>query len=63
MQHFNVVHKPKGRGGVQYFIGNDRQLAVRTALDASRNLRKGDTVTLWSIDDKTGQQSEMACVG
>lgn len=56
MLHFNVIHKRKGESGAQYFTGSDRGLTERTALNASSHLRKGDKVTVWSMDDKTGLQ-------
>lgn len=63
MRFFNVLCHYKRAPGAQYLCGNDEAIAKRTAAEASAKLKRGDEVTLWSIDTQTGLKSEIACVG
>lgn len=63
MLFFNVICRPKHKGGVQYPTGSDEAYSKSVVRDNSQNMRKGDTVTLWSINTETGQQTSIVCHG
>lgn len=63
MRYFNVLCRYKRAPGAQYLCGNDEAIAKQTAMDASSNLKRGDEVRLWSTDPKTGETTEIACIG
>ena len=63
MLHYNVICRRRGRGNNQFLCGNSQDTALKTAAAESSDLRKGESVILWSIDDKTKNQSEIVCIG
>lgn len=62
MRYFNVIHRPSENPSTQYLIGADPTLARAVAADSSSRMKKGDEVVLWSIDNETKEQAEMACI-
>lgn len=61
MQSFNVICRRRERGNSQFLCGTDTATARRVAAEESSEMRKGETVTLWSVDHKTKTEAEIIC--
>ncbi len=61
-EYFNVICS-RSRDAKQILVGCDGMLARKIAGEESENLRKGESVRLWSINSITHKESETVCYG